>query len=101
MAAQKFRKKPVEIEAMQFECLDSGTDIIEWAGDCGRPIRFTESQRFIPGPAGQPAQPARLHIDTLEGVMTATLGDWIIRGIQGEFYPCKPGIFAATYEPVP
>ncbi|MEE7714225.1 hypothetical protein V3J85_23230 [Bacillus sp. 5001] len=40
-----------------------------------------------------------ISIPTLEGVMTADEGDWIIRGVQGEFYPCKPDIFAATYEP--
>ncbi len=41
-----------------------------------------------------------LHIHTLEGTMTAQRGDWIIRGVRGEFYPCKPDIFADTYEPV-
>jgi hypothetical protein len=41
-----------------------------------------------------------MHIQTLEGVMEATIGDWIIRGIQGEVYPCKPDIFYATYERV-
>lgn len=41
-----------------------------------------------------------LTIRTLEGDMTANKGDWIIKGVQGEFYPCKPDIFAATYEPV-
>lgn len=40
-----------------------------------------------------------LEVETLEGTMTADLGDWIIRGVQGELYPCKPDIFAATYEP--
>jgi len=42
-----------------------------------------------------------LLIDTLEGTMTARRGDWIIKGVVGEIYPCKPDIFAATYEPVP
>jgi hypothetical protein len=41
-----------------------------------------------------------MHIQTLEGVMEASIGDWIIRGIQGEVYPCKPDIFYATYERV-
>ena len=41
-----------------------------------------------------------LRIQTLEGVMTARIDDWVIRGVNGEFYPCKPDIFAATYEPV-
>ena len=44
---------------------------------------------------------ADIAIRTLEGEMRAIPGDWIIRGVQGEFYPCKPDIFAATYEPVP
>ena len=46
--------------------------------------------------AGHP----QLLIHTLEGVMRANFGDWIIRGVKGEFYPCKPEIFEATYEPV-
>lgn len=41
-----------------------------------------------------------MQIETLEGVMTAQLGDWIITGVNGEQYPCKPDIFAKTYEPV-
>ena len=45
-------------------------------------------------------EPEHIRIKTLEGVMKAGLGDWIIRGVSGEFYPCKPCIFAATYEPV-
>lgn len=40
-------------------------------------------------------------IDTLEGSMTARSGDWVIRGVKGELYPCKPDIFEATYEPAP
>lgn len=43
---------------------------------------------------------AGAHISTLEGVMRADVGDWIIRGVKGERYPCKPDIFAATYEAV-
>lgn len=42
----------------------------------------------------------KIYIETLEGVMTATEGDWIIKGVNGEFYPCKPDIFEKTYEPV-
>ena len=42
----------------------------------------------------------KFKITTLEGVHTANIGDWIIRGVKGEFYPCKPDIFTATYEPV-
>lgn len=82
----KFRKRPVVIEA------------IAWTGDPKPLIEWAQS--FTP--------PCRLHfqagavvaIPTLEGEMTAQVGDWIIRGVAGEFYPCKPEIFAATYEPV-
>jgi hypothetical protein len=45
-------------------------------------------------------KPVEIEIETLEGTMTATPGDWIICGVQGELYPCKPDIFEATYEPV-
>lgn len=47
-----------------------------------------------------PDNPNILSVQTLEGKMTALKGDWIIKGIKGEFYPCKPEIFEATYEPV-
>ena len=46
-----------------------------------------------------PGDLVELEIETLEGNMTAKVGDWIIKGVKGEFYPCKPDIFAATYEP--
>jgi hypothetical protein len=86
----KFRKKPVVIEAMQWDgTVGESTWVIEWMlsnGGTGRLVEWTDLTW-------------RLHIDTLEGVMRADPGDWIIRGVQGEFYPCKPDIFAATYEP--
>ena len=62
MKTQKFRKKPVVVEAYQ--------------------------------------TPVSIEIDTLEGTMVAQAGDWIITGVHGEQYPCKPGIFEETYEPV-
>lgn len=80
----KFRKKPVVIEAKQFGLVDgSAAEIIEWAHPLQ--IRLTSEGLVIP---------------TLEGRMTADRGDWIIKGIKGEFYPCKPDIFEATYEKV-
>ena len=91
----KFRKKPVVIEAVQYdgrgnmnpryrgclpdwlwEALENGTAYFENGAD---PLR----------------------IRTLEGPLTVSPGDWIIRGVQNELYPCKPDIFAATYEPAP
>jgi len=80
----KFRKKPVVIEA------------VKWTGDNFNRIRDFIGQSHPIHQLGDD----RLGIDTLEGVMTASLGDWIIRGVKGEFYPCKPDIFNATYEPV-
>jgi len=73
-----YRKKPVVIEAWQL--LKKNLPAPEWM-----------TGKFI--------APLQVQIDTLEGVMTAKKGDWIIRGVQGELYPCKPDIFEATYEP--
>lgn len=80
----KFRKKPVVIEAMQFTK--------ESKDRCYRWVTCTTSAAYIDG------DPV-LKIQTLEGVMTAVLGDWIIKGVKGEFYPCKDDIFKMTYEP--
>ena len=78
----KFRKRPVVIEAIQWT--GNNFDVIaEFLGD---------SRRLIPGNG--------LEIYTLESIMKASEGDWIIKGIQGEFYPCKPDIFEKTYEVV-
>lgn len=86
----RYRKKPVEIEAMQFLSTRSAEAIVRWMGT---PPGFANIE---------PATGACLSIDikTLEGTMRADRGDWIIRGVQGEFYPCKPDIFEATYEAV-
>jgi hypothetical protein len=84
----KFRKKPIIIEAMQTDgTVKTANTIREWSNDqlrdhwCGK---------------GQVA----FSVQTLEGLMLASPGDWIIRGVRGEYYPCKPEIFAATYDPV-
>jgi len=81
----KFRKKPVVIEAIQFT--DSTiTECIEFAGDACRLI--------------DEGSDPKLCIQTLKGDMICSLGDWIIKGVKGEFYLCKPDIFEATYEQV-
>jgi hypothetical protein len=88
-----FRKKPVVIEAVQLD---------------GTLKAFEAAVEFLGGASGaynshlSNDDPDRswLYINTLEGQMTARTGDWIIRGVKGEFYSCKPDIFAATYEPV-
>lgn len=90
---RKFRKKPVVIEAMQFDgTVDSANRIREWA-------RKPDGMSAECGRSTHGAQCLDLRIATLEGTMRADSGDWIIRGVKGEFYPCKPDIFSATYEP--
>lgn len=92
----KFRKKPVVIEALPFDgCYSSARKILDWmhAG-------WTDKRQPMFKP-GNRDEPNVMRIPTLEGDMTAQPGDWIIKGVKGEFYPCKPDIFAATYEPVP
>ncbi len=78
----KYRKKPVVINAIQF----NGTNHDEVADWC-KPDAVKVGGNFT------------LLIPTMEGEMTASQNDWIIRGVKGEIYPCKPDIFAATYEP--
>ncbi|HUR93062.1 MAG TPA: hypothetical protein VMY76_00670 [Gemmatimonadales bacterium] len=80
---KRFRKRPVVIEAVQFR---AGEQPVELAPDvvAGR-VRYTEDGEML--------------VRTLEGEMLGRPGDWIIRGVKGELYPCKPDIFAATYEP--
>lgn len=76
----KYRKKPVVIDAFQ------------WTGQ--RPSEWPEWATKVVLKDGRD-----LVVETLEGTMRADLGDWIILGVKGEQYPCKPDIFAATYEP--
>ena len=85
--SDKYRKKPIVIEAMQL--IDDGrwNDILEFLYPIIPDIMvYTE--------------PMRLKIPTLEGYMIANKGDYIIKGIENEFYPCQPSIFHATYEEV-
>lgn len=92
---KSYTKKPVTIEAMQFDGTN-GNDILDWVVD--RNGRQHPDMRWHRGPADGHDEPPRLLITTLEGVMRADVGDYIIRGVQGEFYPCKPDIFAESYE---
>jgi hypothetical protein len=91
MPVKRYRKRPVVIEAIQWDGMkDTYTAICEFAvGHHFEDIWLTGQ---IEGTYG-----GKLAIQTLEGTMTADCGDWIIRGVQGEFYPCKPDIFKATY----
>lgn len=92
---QKFRKKPVVIEAIQWTN-DSGnfTQILDWSSGqvtSASPLVWEQTEK-------EPIGSFCLEIKTLEGVMLARLNDWIIKGVNGEFYPCKPDIFEKSYE---
>ncbi|WP_415395178.1 hypothetical protein ACMTN4_07360 [Rhodococcus globerulus] len=104
MNVQKFRKKPVEIEAMELRGGNSRMmDVYRWVeSNIGSTYPPCDDFDHDEGTTGITIDPAdgQIVIRTLEGDMKATPGDWIIRGVQGEFYPCKPDIFAATYDSV-
>ena len=86
---ERWRKRPVEVLVVRFEGAANGPAIARWCGG-----RFNSDVK--------PSDPSdvaySLDIPTLEGVMRAGFGDYIIRGVKGEFYPCKPDIFLATYQ---
>jgi hypothetical protein len=84
----KFRKKPVVVDAVQY-VFDGEEVLPDMAQDAI--VDFMEQNIMVEGDD--------IIIPTLEGEMRASPGDWIIKGVKGEFYPCKPDIFAATYEP--
>jgi hypothetical protein len=82
-AAEKYRKKPVVIEAFHYTGMGDAFGLGEWAQQRG--IFYWDDNNV-------------LHVKTLEGEHIASEGDWIIKGVQGEFYPCKPDVFEKTYE---
>lgn len=83
----RYTKKPVTIEAMQL----TGPDA------CRAAVNWIEESTGKPGIAVVDQRGTGIHIGTLEGLMDASPGDFVIKGVKGEFYPCKPDIFAATY----
>ena len=90
----KYRKKPVVIEALQFETNNEAGDknMNEIVAFINQGKRADDRHGWHNG--------TDIMVQTLEGVMTANVGDYIIRGVKGEFYPCKPDVFDMTYEPV-
>lgn len=83
-----YRKKPVVVEARRFETNNEADDLnmdmlVGWITNNGGKARHDKTD---------------IYIETLEGEMRAECGDWIIKGVKGEFYPCKPDIFEATYD---
>lgn len=96
-----YRKRPVEVEARQWNGgAEAASKIIAWIPENDGTASWHAAVEAYEGEDGKgtDAQPEVLAIVTLEGTMRAAVGDWIIRGVAGEFYPCKPDIFAATYE---
>lgn len=81
----KYRKRPVEVEAIQFDGWN-WREVYQFMSD--EPLMSTQDFR----------KEEYILIDTLEGVMKAKVSDYIIKGVHGEFYPCKPDIFHETYE---
>lgn len=89
----QYRKKPIVIEAVQW----TGRNFDEICNFMqefyGHKVAYEDAEELA-------NKTGELYIKTLEGIMTATKGDYIIKGIKGEYYPCKPDVFEATYEDV-
>lgn len=88
VAMNKYVKKPIVVEALQW-LGDNWEELIDFMGEAGTLGPPDEDNLFT------------VEIVTLEGIMSANPGDWIIQGVKGEFYPCKPDIFEVTYERLP
>lgn len=86
---QKFRKKPIVIEAMRWTGIET-IKIVQWSNGYVQP--------YIAFEGNTPVETNYLEIKTLKGKMLADRGDWIIKETNSEFYPCKPEIFEKTYE---
>ncbi len=86
--AQQYIKKPVVIEAVQFsmDSLDHISALTEFMKEADFDINYLNE--------------GKIYIGTLEGVMCVEEGDYVIKGVKGEFYPCKPDIFELTYEKI-
>lgn len=93
---KKYRKKPVIVEAIQLDNLNA-SDITHWIGKDKAKLNLESETAYQVGKA---PPVFGVTIKTLEGDMKAMPGDYIIKGVNGEFYPCKPDIFDKTYEEV-
>lgn len=94
--ASKFRKKPVVIEAMRVPANSEGTEY-EW-GELAGWLGLHNADFMVEAIRREDGGGHAIQLRTLEGTMLASPGDYIIRGVAGEFYPCKPDIFEATYD---
>lgn len=95
----RYRKKPVEIEAVQYGLAEYADNPWEIRGDVPQWLQDAAREGVVV-PEFRSEDYWYLKIKTLEGDMYVAPDDWIIQGVEGELYPCKPGIFAATYEAV-
>ena len=90
MTVKRYRKKPLVIEALEYHSALTSQELKDFCPTAkfrGK-YEFQSSREIV----------SVIEIDTLEGTMVAAKGDWIIKGVAGEFYPCKPHIFRATYD---
>lgn len=87
---KQYRKKPLVIEAIQWtNKANNFTKILKWSNgkvNSASPLLWQDADSFC------------LQVETMEGIMLARLNDYIIKGVKGEFYPCKPDVFEQTYE---
>lgn len=90
----KYRKKPVVIEAIKWDG-HNDSEIENFVGDM---FDGYGDNLVAYRPSSEQYKSKLIYIKTLEGVMTASVGDYIIKGVKGEYYPCKPDIFESTYE---
>ena len=97
-----YRKRPVTIEAQQWTSAEQANHIIDWIESFGEEYEGTvQWDEETGGPLNADGEDWGLFtIDTLEGTMTVAPGDFVIRGVAGEVYPCKPDVFEQTYEKV-
>lgn len=98
----KFRKKPIVIDAIKWSGMEKDLKkVLKFIADGHKDFNhLPKTNGYIHAGVGYTPPTGELTIPTLEGDHTASPGDWIIRGVKGEFYPCKPDIFEMTYEPI-
>lgn len=94
--ACRYRKRPVVCDAVRYDgTAEAATPIINWILANGYTARYVDYDQH-----GWRGDTSNIHIDTLEGTMVTSPGDYVVKGIEGEFYPVKPSIFEASYEPL-
>lgn len=95
--AKNYRKKPIEVEEMQYTGTpESAREAVAWTKDSKTPARYAKVKVGDSDLDDQYRE--KLYIKTLEGNMVVSVGDFIIKGVKGEYYPCKSNIFRETYE---